>query len=397
MAAVTSGPALLEGVTVLDLTRFLPGALATQLLGDLGADVIKVEGFPEGDYARGMDPFVGFASINRNKRSIHVDFGTSRGLEVVQRLVDGADAFVEVSRPGSMRKFGLDYESIAARKPDIVYCSVSAYGQSGPWAGAPSHGYNMDGQAGLLHIDEDAEGRPFVGPSGHLMPASLLGGHAAAMGICAALVRLRATGQGAHIDASCWDCGVSGDPITSASCLSGVPMVDGFAGPRTPKYAPYKTRDGRYLMACVVEPKFWKSFCEVAGLPHLESAYGDGHGDDMGSSRPEVYAEVARALGGRTLAEWETLFTAAGLPVTAVRTRAEALSSPHAVARDIVWEGGGAGRSYRTAAPALVVDGQRGVLQADAPALGQHTDEILRGIGYGIDEIDTLRADRIIG
>lgn len=393
-ASATAQP--LSGCVVVDLTRFLPGALATQLLADLGADVIKVEGFPEGDYAREMEPFVGFAAINRNKRSIHVDFRTPRGAAILARLIDQADALVEVSRPGAMRRYGLDYESVRGRRADIVYCSVSAYGQRSPYAEAPSHGYNMDGMAGMLDVQFDANGAPYVGAAGHLMPSSLLGGHAAALGVCAALLHRLRTGEGAFIDASCWDCGVSGDPITSASALSGVPMVTGFASARTPKYAPYLTADGRVLMACVIEQKFWRAFCDLIQRSDLTDVYDGSHSSDLGQDSPWVYEEVARAIASKTLAEWEDVFAGAGLPVTPVKTRAEALASAQAEARGIVLESGPTEKPHRMAGAPLVINGARGLYRNPAPGLGQHTDDVLRALGFSPSEIAVLHADGVV-
>lgn len=384
----------MAGLRILDLTRFLPGALATQLLADLGADVIKIEGFPEGDYARGMEPVLGFQSINRNKRSLHLDFRKPEGRSIVARLIAESDAFVEVSRPGTMARYGLDYDGVRKDRPDIVYCSVSAYGQSGDLSDTPSHGYNIDALAGMLHVRIAADGTPYVGPDGHLMPTSLLGGHAAALAICSCLLRRQHSGEGAFIDASCWDSGLAGDPVNSALALNGDGMAAGFASRTTPKYAPYRTADDRFLMVCAVEPKFWEGFCQLISRPDLVASFAPGHAGDLGVGNFAIYDEIAGVLRNKTLADWETIFQNSGLPVTPVRTRGEALMSAHAEQRQIILQGRAANPPMVGAG--VIISGERGANACSSPELGEHTNEILGEIGLSPEEIDKLLTSEIV-
>lgn len=393
----------LAGITVLDFTRFMPGPLASQQLGDLGAEVIKVEGFPYGDLVRGMEPAIGFTALNRGKRSLFVDFQSAGGRQILERLIARADVFIEVSRPGGMAALKLDYEAVRALRPDVVYCSVSAFGQFGPDRDTPSHGMNLDALAGMLPVQTGPDGSPRVAPD-HPYLTSLLAAQGAATGICAALVRRALTGEGCYIDASCWDVALSGDAVASAAALNDAPLIDGLGSRATPKYAPYVTADGRLLMVCALEDKFWRGFCQRIGRPDLIEAFdragqaADDHTGIWGQREAWVYDEVAPVIAAKTLAEWEAIFAGSELPVTAIRTRKEALSGPHAAARGLVVEGRDtAGRAFKLTAPGLMFDGERAATTRMAPALGEHTDELLAWLGYSPDEVRALRDDKAIG
>lgn len=391
----------LEGVVVLDFTRFLPGPMATQMLADLGAEVIKIEGFPHGDPTRGMTPRTGFLSVNRDKKSLLVDFATAQGRAVLERLVARADVFVEVSRPGSMEKLGLDYASVRQTRPDIVYCSVSAVGQFGPDCSTPAHGMNIDALAGALAVHEAADGSSYV-PADYPYLSSLLTAHSTAVGICAALVRRAQTGEGAFLDASCWDSALAGNPVTNATALNDAPRAEGLASRLTPKYAPYKTRDGRHLMVCCIERKFWSRLCEILGRPDLITAFDRPQEDGQdpgawGEGSPWVYDEVAAVIATKDLVAWEAVFAGSGLPVTPVRTRKEALESPHATQREMVVRGvDPQGDTFLTPGPAWIFDGQRNG-GSRVPRLGQDTAEVLSSAGYTPAEVEALRSAGVVG
>jgi len=370
------------------LSRYLPGAFATQMLGDLGADVIKIEGYPEGDYARGMKPYSGFNSINRNKRSLQIDMNREDGRKAVRRILTDCSVLVESSRPGAMKPWGLDYESVRLIRPDIIYCSITAFGQFGPLAETPAHGYNIDAAAGMLAVELDRHGAPFVGPAGHLMPASLLGAHSAALGICAALFQRHLTGLGSHIDASCWDAAISGDPIGSAGAITGETMEAGFASRSTPKYAPYRTADGRFLMLCVIEPKYWRRFCELVGRADMIDAFTVGHADDLGKGADAIYHAITEIIAARTFEEWAASLEGAGIPATPVMSREEALASAHADARGICPRSA-AGTPGFPRFP-LLFDGHSMDSGMPAPGLGAHTSEVLLELGWSRNELDEL-------
>jgi crotonobetainyl-CoA:carnitine CoA-transferase CaiB-like acyl-CoA transferase len=254
----------------------------------------------------------------------------------------------------------------------------------------------MDGLAGFLDVQRDDTGRPFVYGSDRSMPSGLLAGHAAASAICAALLGRTRSGQGAFIDASCWDLAVAGDPVVSAWALNGVGPPRHAASAATPKYAPYRTADDRYLMVCVMEPKFWLAFCERLGLGHLQAAF-DGDDDLYGATAPQVYDEVAAVVASKPLTAWTEVFAGSGLPVTPILTRAEALESPHAIARGVVHSVSDPRHGqYRVAAAGAVLNGQRPPLVNPAPELGEHTRAILERLGYDDGQISTLRAADVV-
>lgn len=393
----------LSGIRVLDLTRFLPGPLAAQFLADMGADVIKVESPPVGDVTRLMDPKIGFLAANRNKRGLLLDLASTEGRNVAAHLAAQCDVVIEVSRPGALEGSGLDYASLRSAKPDIIYCSVSAFGQTGPYRDIPAHGLNIDALAGMLPVEDCSDGSAAISPD-HIYLGSLFVAQTAAMGICAALLRRNATGLGSYIDASCLDCAVAGDPVVSAAMLSAHPMVEGFASRATPKYAPYRTLDNRHLMACVIEPKFWARFCQLIGRGDLADAFktssptGEGEGDSWGRNAGWVYDEIASVIATKTLADWETIFAPAGLPVTPVRTRKEALESLHARERHLVLEGRSTdGSLHSMPAFGLMFDGERPNLTRSAPALGEHSAELLAEFGYSDEAVARMRAAGTIG
>jgi crotonobetainyl-CoA:carnitine CoA-transferase CaiB-like acyl-CoA transferase len=394
LSAESAASGLLAGVRVLDLTRFLGGPLATQFLADLGAEVIKVEGYPRGDFTRGIEPFESFASLNRNKRSIHVDFNHPEGREVVHRLARTCDAFVEVSNPGWTATVGLDYEHVKTLRPSIVYCSITAFGQSGPYRNVPGHGFNMEAYAGLIAVEEDEQG-PRIERASYDIVGSSLTGACAAVAMVSGILRARTTGEGCFIDMSIYDTAITALPVTSTLEALGLVDLSGFAGPGSPKYAPYRTADGKYLMVGVIEHKYWSRFCEVIGRTDLIDAYEDSHLDDWGYRRPDLYSQIASALAAEPLAHWEPLFNAAMIPVTPIHDRGSALTTDHAKSRGIFRDGSALLPSRYPASP-FVVDGVRGRETDFVAALGQHTGELLAAIGYSADEISKLMAEDVV-
>ena len=283
---------LLDGIRVLDLSRLLPGGFGTGLLADLGAEVIKVEQPVVGDYMRWLDPKLGDESaaswvVDRGKRSIGVDLKSPRGVEVVRRLVRSADAFVESFRPGVADRLGVGYEALRAERPDLVYCSISGYGQTGPLRTEAGHDLNYIGRAGLLSITGSHDGRPGI-PG--VQVADLGGGALLAMvGLLAALVRAARTGEGEHIDMSMTD---------GAFALLSVHLGDYFATGVVPErermllnggypsYNVYACADGKHLTVGALEEKFFAVVCEVVGRPDLA----------LDGSRPGGAARLAGAL-----------------------------------------------------------------------------------------------------
>jgi crotonobetainyl-CoA:carnitine CoA-transferase CaiB-like acyl-CoA transferase len=386
-------PKPLCGVRVLDLTRLLPGPLATLHLADLGADVVKIEDTGAGDYAREAYPRHGdmsyyFKIINRNKRSLRLDLKQAQGVAVFLRLARDADAIIESFRPGVVDKLGIGYDAVRAINPRIVYCAITGYGQSGPYAMRAGHDLNYIGYAGVLDQIGVAGGPPALP---NLQIGDMLGGAMSALvPLLAALVSARATGQGDYVDVAMTD-GVLAHAIFPLVALHG----GGRARPRgadvlsggLPCYGVYATADGRHLAVAALEPKFWNLLCDTLQRPDLKPLlYADGEQGALAK------AELARIFAGHSLRHWTDIFDGIDCCVTPVLTLEETLANDQIRAREMVVEVDGVPQF----APPWKL---RGVADGDAtpaPHAGEHSAEVLRAAGYAEAQIEALREARVI-
>lgn len=327
-------PAPLAGVRVLDLTRLLPGPMATLHLADLGAEVIKIEDPGLGDYARTLGqrrvattPF--FLAINRNKRFVTLDLKDPAGRERFLALVDSADVVIEGFRPGVMARLGLDYEALKARRPPLVYCSISGYGQEGPLSDMAGHDINYLAYTGVLQQTVGRDARPIL-PG--LQIADLLGGcQTAVIGILAALLDARTSGHGRALDVSMTDAvfahnvmGVAAVNATGHSDPAGAGLLTG----GVPCYNVYATADGRHLAVGALEAKFWDALCHALDRPDL-CAHHWSRGEAPGSAAAlAVRNELDALFATRPLADWVSRLAAVDCCVAPVLTTEEALAHP---------------------------------------------------------------------
>ena len=332
-------PRPLEGVTVLDLTRLLPGPVATMHLADLGAEVIKIEDPGAGDYARVMGAMDGpvsvfFKLVNRNKLSLVLDLKDAADREVLLRLVRTADVLFEGFRPGVMAKLGLDYATLAGLNPALVYCSISGFGQTGPYAQRAGHDINYLGYAGVLDQIGTAGGAPALS---NLQVADLLGGALTPLvGVLAALVDARGRGQGRQVDVAMTDAVLAHNIFPMAQVLAAgrpTPRGEDLLTGGVPCYGVYETRDGRHMAVGALEAKFWRLTCETLGRPDLVSEHLS-----EGEAGARARGEVAAIFRGRTLAEWTALFDPVDCCVTPVLRLDEALHNAQLQARGMVGE-----------------------------------------------------------
>lgn len=391
-------PLPLAGITALDLTRLLPGSYATQMLADLGADVLKIEEPGQGDYARTMPPMrrtVGeaFLAVNRNKRSAALNLKHPAGRDALLRLVERADVLIESFRPGVMRRLELDYETLRERNPRLVVCAISGYGQDGPYSQRAGHDLNYIGVAGLLaHLA--SPGQPPVLPGAQL--ADIGGSLMAVAGILAALIGRTTTGAGRFVDVSMTDTALSLLPLLGSRALNGTPEQAPGEAELTgalPGYHIYETADGRYLTVGALEPKFYAELCTRLGRPDLIARQFPRDA----AERAAVVAELAAIFRTRTHDEWLAELADADVCLGPVNTIGEALADPQlqwrgmTVPADYGAEGTGAALRYTP----LISDAPFTV-RSGLPGLGQHTAEALTAAGYSEDEVAALAREGAI-
>ena len=385
-----SGP--LEGLRILDLTRLLPGDYCTLLLADLGADVIKVEQPGRGDYIRWVPPLVdgegaAHRALNRGKRSITLDLGQPGGVALLKRLGADADALVESLRPGIMERLGVGYGVLAEANPRLVYCSLTGYGQDGPYSQLAGHDINYMGYAGLLHATGELQGPPVL-PA--VQVADFGGGMAAAVGILAALREASATGRGREVDVSMFDVVVSWGAVLSSWYLATgsvpergrMPLSGGLAC-----YRVYAAGDGKYLAVGALEPQFWRHLCVMLGLREFIDVQMDP------SRQGEIATRLTQVFSTRSRDEWVEELADLDTCVGPVNDVSEALTDPHAAQRGMLATANG---TPVGPGPTIKVSGHEVGDARPAPSLGEHTDEVLEALGLGPEEISTLRTSGVL-
>ncbi len=378
----------LAGIRILDLSRLLPGPLATQHLADYGAEVIKIEDTGAGDYARTMGAMAGDTSyfyqvVNRNKKSLRLDLKHPEGKALFRRLVAAADAVVEGFRPGVMDKLGLGYAALAAINPRLVYCSITGYGQTGPYALRAGHDINYIGYAGVLDQIGSAGGAPAIP---NLQIGDLLGGTMAAVtGILVALIDARAGGRGRHVDVAMTDAALAHAifPLVEVLAHGAVrPRGEDLLTGGVPCYGVYETADGRHMAVGALEEKFYDLLCDTLARPDLKPAHLA-----TGEAGARARSELAAIFRTRTQAEWVAVFDAVDCCVTPVLRLEESLGHPQFAARAMVREVGG----VRQFGPPVALSGLAAGQARPAPAsAGADNESVLTELGLDANEIARL-------
>ena len=392
---------LLEGVRILDLTRVLAGPYASMVLADLGAEVIKVELPSSGDESRGFGPFQNgesayFTSVNRGKKSVTIDLRQERGRDLALGLAETCDVLAENFRPGSMDRFGLGYETVHAKYPQLVYASISGFGQTGPYAQRPAYDVLIQAMGGLASITGEPNSPPVrVGSSIADLSAALFG----AVGILAALQRASRTGEGQQIDISMLDCQVAllENALARYAVSGEVPQPLGSRHPAITPFQFFAVSDGHIVLAAGNDG-LWRKLCTALGLLDLieDSRFADN------ALRTENHAALepllAEVLADKTVAEWCEVLVQAGVPSGPLCDVGEVFNDEQIAAREMIVEIDHpiAGRQAMPNSP-LKFSQTPIQLQRPAPLLGQHTEEVLRDmLDLGTDEITGLRADGVI-
>lgn len=387
----------LEGMRVLDLTRLLPGPFGTMLLADMGAEVIKVEDPQGGDYARFMPPFalsgmsIMHHIVNRNKRSIAIDLKKKEGRELVLELAGWAEVLVEQFRPGVMERLGLGYETLREVNPSIIYCSITGYGQDGPYRDVAGHDLNYLGYAGVLDATGHADGPPVI--CGVQIADLAGGGMFGAMSILMAYIHVKNTGEGQHLDVSMMDGCISWLAAnTGALFANGSPPARGtqILWGAAPCYNVYEAADG-YMAVGALEGKFWKRTCELLGKPEYA---------DMQFSfdrYEEIFAWFRARFKEKTRAEWMEVFGSEDACVSPVLDMAEMAEDPQVRHREMVLEVDDEKLGVvTTLGIPFKFSRTPGEIRISAPTLGEHTEEVLGMLGCSTAEIDRLKTSGVV-
>jgi crotonobetainyl-CoA:carnitine CoA-transferase CaiB-like acyl-CoA transferase len=400
---------LLDGIRVVETGVLLSVDNLGVLLGDEGADVIKVEAPQLGDYLRNIGPVLAtdwslaHLASNRNKRSVTVDARTAAGQKVISRLIETADVFITGNIGDTNRKLGLDYDAVKAIKPDIVYCQITGFGSSGPYAAIPTHGKMMDALgAGTppMEIDERGLVQPLNNASQvEGVSGVLIGPMYGAFAVAAALSRRDRTGSGCYVDVSC------ADSVLAAKLMSGISKLNAEKvkeeAPlgdidKSAKYQHYQTADGKYILFCCIEPKFWRNFCRAGGREDLLDRHDYQQAVDFGFGDEDLRRELQTTFHTKSQQEWVEIASSHDIPMGPALRFDEVADDPHLTARGmIVQEDHPLFGPLLTLGNPIRVPGETFSIRS-APSLGQHTQEVLLSLGYSLDEVEQLHKEDVI-
>jgi len=401
----------LDGLRILDLSRILAGPSCTQTLGDLGADVIKIERPGEGDDIRGWGPpflkdaegadtreSAYFISTNRNKRSVTVDIASAEGVEIILGLLASCDVLVENFKIGDLARRGLGWEEVHARFPRVVYCSITGFGQTGPYAARPGYDFIIQGMGGLMSITGEAAGQPMkVG----VPIADIMAGMYAGVAILSALRERDRTGRGRHIDISLFDCQAAWLYNQGSNYLIGgrIPGRMGNAHPNIVPYETFATADGHINIGIGNDGQF-RRFCAVIGRPDLAEDPRYRTNTGRLAAREAVLAGIRAALATAGSAHWLAALEAAQLPCGPINTIAGLFEDPHIRDRGLVQEvahGAAPGVAARVLRTPIRMSEVEFSVRRPPPMLGEHTGEVLGELlGLDENEVAALRGRGVV-
>jgi len=386
----------LDGIRVLDMARLGPGPHCSRILADLGADVIRVEepGQGQGRRAGRMIRFPGNAAIRRNSRSIGLNLKSGQGLDVFRKLAASADVVTDGFRPGVVKRLGVDYKAIKAIKPDIIYCAMTGYGQTGPYSDYVGHDINYQGLTGMMDMTGQPEGPPTI--PGSAIADNAGGGMNAAIGILTALLARERSGAGQYIDMAMVD------GVTSLLYLTIDDHLANGANPRRgetlltglyPWYNVYQTADDKYLTVGAIEPWFYENLCRILGCEDfIPDQYAEGE------RREEVFTAFRTIFRTKTRDEWTKKLMSAETCVAPVLSIAEAADDPHLRKRGMIVDVDDAEKGrHRQVGVMVKLSETPGEIRSAGPEVGANTTEIMEDLGYSDGEVETLRESGAIG
>jgi glutaryl-CoA transferase len=401
MASEKSNGAL-EGLRVLDLTRILAGPLCTQMLGDMGADVIKVEPPGTGDDTRTWGPpFAGkesayFLGVNRNKRSLTLNIAARAGQDVLAALLQKSDVLIENFKLGTLEKWGFTNDWLERNAPRVVRCSITGYGSSGPDAGLPGYDFILQAESGLMSVCGEADGTP---TKYGVAIVDVVTGLYACNVILAALAARERSGRGQHVEVCLYDSGISMLINVASNYLVTGRDARRFGNghPSIVPYTTYPTADGMMALAVGNDAQFAR-FAEIAGHAEWSADARFSKNPERVKNRETLDRQIADALKADKAANWIVKLRAAGVPCGPINSVAAALEHPHTIARDMVHtvDHPTAGTLRMVGIP-FTLNGTPATIRRPPPTLGQHTDEVLREeLNYSAERIAALRAEKVI-
>ena len=391
----------LEGVNVLDLTNVMAGPYCSMVLGDMGAEVVKVENFPGGDTSRDFEPKVNdesycFAVLNRNKKSLALNMKDPRGKEIFNRLAAKADIITENFRPGVVKKLGIDYAAVTQFNPGVIYASISGFGQTGPYGKKGGFDIIAQGMSGIMMMTGEPGGRPAkVG----IAMNDIASGVTALYGILGAYIGKLRTGKGQYLETSLLEAGLAWTQWEFGAYFGSgeLPTAIGTRHRRSSPYQAYRTQDG-YVTLGASNAKLWNNFCTmVCGKPEWLT---DPHYETLALRMKNIDAlevEIEAVLTTKPTAHWVELLDAAEVPGGPVYRYEQALNDPHVRERNMVVEIDHPiiGRMKTIGLP-IKSSGDLTAIRKPAPWLGQHSEDVLRGIGYADADIAALFAGKVV-
>lgn len=390
----------LEGIMVLDLSRVAPGAYCAMILGDLGADVLKIEQpRKQGLLGSGLSPIgegaereAAYNALNRNKRSMVLNLKSVEAKEIFFKLVEKADVVLEGFRPGVVKRLGIDYDTVNERNPKIVYCSITGYGQDGPYRDLPGHDLNYISIPGILSLIGKKGGPPTI-PS-NLMADYAGGGMHAALGILAALMAREKKGKGQFVDIAMADGVLSMMSREFSMYLSsgvlpkrGETLLTGAA----PDYNVYETKDGKYISVACLEPQFWENLCTTLGREDLIAHQRNEE------KKEEIFSAFSDIFRTKTRDEWMHILQEKNVCTAPVNTLDEVLTDPQVLHRRMMLDiDSPAGGKVKQVGISVKLSETPGEIRSLAPLLGQHTEDVLTDLGYSMDRIAEMRDKKVI-